>query len=82
MTSAFHAVENPAGRMVGESYKDYADRLYGMYRAQVSEVNDLLELVRTYRGMLEPCNPCGHPRDVHRDRVQECSECECEEWWK
>lgn len=30
----------------------------------------------------EPCNPCGHARDSHRNRVQECSECDCQEWWK
>lgn len=31
-----HAVD-PARRQVGESYKDYADRIYGMYRALLEE---------------------------------------------
>ncbi len=28
---------DPARRQIGESYKDYADRIYGMYRAVLAD---------------------------------------------
>jgi hypothetical protein len=37
VSKPFHQTENPAGRMVGESFKEYADRLYGMYRAALAD---------------------------------------------
>lgn len=33
---------DPAARMTGESYKDYADRIYGMYRAALTDLDGAL----------------------------------------
>jgi hypothetical protein len=40
-----HAAD-PARRQVGESYKDYADRIYGMYRALRLDMDILLVATR------------------------------------
>lgn len=48
-TPAGTHAQDPARRMVGESFRDYADRIYGMYRALVTDMERLREIERCAR---------------------------------